>query len=126
MLGDARFHATLPAQDLERARTFYSERLGLEPAEESEAGLWYEGAGGSRFFLFQTSGAPSGSHTQLGFNVSDIEAVVAELQSRGVEFKEYDYPTLKTVGGIATTTAGRAAWFEDSEGNLLGIVQLSA
>ena len=126
MLGDARIHATLPAQDLERARTFYAERLGLEPAGEAAGGLWYEGAGGTRFLLFPTSGASSGTHTQLGFNVSDIEATVAELKSRGVEFKEYDYPTLKTVDGIATTPAGRAAWFEDSEGNLLGVVQLNA
>jgi len=125
MLGDARFHATLPAQDLGRARTFYSEQLGLEPSEETEGGLWYDGAGGTRFLLFPTSGSPSGTHTQLGFNVSDIEATVGELQSRGVEFKEYDYPTLKTVNGIATTPAGRAAWFEDSEGNLLGVVELS-
>lgn len=124
MLGDARFHATLPAQDLERARAFYAAKLGLEPSDEAEGGLWYDGAGGTRFLLFPTSGAPSGTHTQLGFNVDDIEATVAELRSRGVEFKEYDYPTLKTVDGIATTGAGRAAWFEDSEGNLLGVVQL--
>jgi predicted enzyme related to lactoylglutathione lyase len=124
MLSDARVHATIPAADLDRARGFYEERLGLTPAEESPGGLFYDGAGGTRFFLYPTQGAASGTHTQIGFNVADIEAEVADLKSRGVEFIEYDFPGLKTVNGIADTGEVRAAWFNDSEGNLLGIVQL--
>ena len=125
MLSDARYHATLPVADLERARRFYSETLGLEPAEETPAGLFYIGAGETRFLLFPTGGRPSGTHTQLGFAVADLGAEVAELQARGAVFEEYDLPGLKTVDGIADYGDDiRAAWLKDSEGNLLGFVQL--
>jgi hypothetical protein len=80
-------------------------------------------SGGIQFLVFPSGGVASGSHTQIGWNVSDFEAEVRALKARGVVFEEYDYPTLKTVGGIATTPDGKAAWFKDSEGNLLGIVQ---
>ena len=121
----------LPAQDLERARTFYREKLGLEPLEERPGGLRYR-CGNSYFALFASAGAPSGTHTQMGWEVDEIEAVVAELRARGVVFEEYDLPGLKTVGGIARVEGNypskggvgeRAAWFRDSEGNLIGIGQ---
>lgn len=120
----------LPAQDLERARRWYAEKLGLEPIEERPGGLKYR-CGSGYFALFESTGAPSGSHTQMGFEVDDIDAVVAELRGRGVEFEEYDSPGLTTVDGVAEVegnypSAGvgeRSAWFYDSEGNLLGIGQ---
>jgi len=130
MLGNAKVATRLPAQDLERARAFYSEKLGLEPAEERPGGLRYRVAGGE-FAIFQSGGAPSGEHTQMGFEVEDLEAAVAELRQRGVAFEEYDFPGLTTVGGIADIegnypskgTGERGAWFRDSEGNMLGIGQ---
>ena len=130
MLGNAKVATRLPAQDLERARAFYSEKLGLEPAEERPGGLRYRVAGGE-FAIFQSGGAPSGEHTQMGFEVEDIDAAVAELRQRGVVFEEYDIPGLTTVGGIADIegnypskgTGERGAWFRDSEGNMLGIGQ---
>ena len=120
----------LPAQDLERARGWYAEKLGLEPVEERPGGLRYE-CGGVSFALFQSVGASSGAHTQMGWEVADIEAVVAELRARGVVFEEYDLPGLETVDGIAYIdgnypskgVADRAGWFHDSEGNLIGIGQ---
>jgi catechol 2,3-dioxygenase-like lactoylglutathione lyase family enzyme len=120
----------LPAQDLERARAFYCEKLGFDPVEEREGGLLYR-CGGTEFALFQSAGAPSGEHTQMGFEVEDIEAVVAELRGRAVVFEEYDFPGLTTVDGIAEIEGNypskgkgeRAAWFRDSEGNMLGIGQ---
>jgi catechol 2,3-dioxygenase-like lactoylglutathione lyase family enzyme len=130
MLTEARIASRLPAQDLERARRFYSEKLGLEPIEERPGGLRYRGASGE-FALFASGGAPSGTHTQMGWEVDDLPAVVAALRARGVVFEEYDMPGLRTVGGIAEISGnypskGRgehAAWFRDSEGNLLGIGQ---
>ena len=130
MLGNAKVATRLPAQDLERARAFYSEKLGLEPAEERPGGLRYRVAGGE-FAIFQSGGAPSGEHTQMGFEVEDLEAAVAELRQRGVVFEECDFPGLTTVGGIADIegnypskgTGERGAWFRDSEGNMLGIGQ---
>ena len=130
MLDKAKVATRLPAQDLERARRFYAEKLGLEPAEERPGGLRYPLASGE-FVLFASTGAPSGDHTQMAFEVDDIEAAVAELRRRGVVFEEYDVPGLSTVDGIAEIegnypskgTGERGAWFRDSEGNLLGIGQ---
>lgn len=121
----------LPAQDLGRARRFYAEKLGLEPIEERPGGLRYRGRSGD-FALFQSAGAPSGEHTQMAWEVDDLEATVRELRDRGVAFEEYDLPGLTTVDGIAEVDGNypskggageRAAWFRDSEGNVLGIGQ---
>jgi catechol 2,3-dioxygenase-like lactoylglutathione lyase family enzyme len=123
MLQDARIYAVLPAADLDRARRFYLEKLGLEPADENDAGLFYEGAATTRFLLYPTQGRTSGTHTQMGFLVDDAAATVAELRSRGVVFQDYDMPGLKTVDGIAEFGESRSAWFEDSEGNVVAIVE---
>jgi catechol 2,3-dioxygenase-like lactoylglutathione lyase family enzyme len=131
MLANSAVATRLPAQDLERAREFYSDKLGLEPSEERPGGLLYRCADGE-FALFESGGAPSGSHTQMAWEVDDIEAAVALLRARGVLFEEYDLPGLTTVDGIAEVSGNypskggvgeRAAWFEDSEGNLLAIGQ---
>ena len=131
LLERGRVATRLPAQDLERARAFYSEKLGLEPAEERPGGLLYR-FGDTAFALFQSAGAPSGQHTQMGWEVDDLDAVVAELRGRGVVFEEYDLPGLPQVDGIAEVAGNypskggvgeRAVWFKDSEGNLIGIGQ---
>jgi len=114
---------TLPATDLERARRFYAEKLGLAPESEAPDGALYYRCDGIRFVLFLSQGAASGEHTQAGWIVDDIEAEVAELKARGLAFDEYDTPSLKTVNSVATTGPAKAAWFKDSEGNLLGLVQ---
>ena len=123
MLSGVPTHTTLPCEDLERARHFYSETLGLEPARELPGGMFYESAG-TRFFLFPSRGHPSGDHTQMGFRVDDIDATVKALKERGLVFEQYDFPAFDRDTSIATTGPVRSAWFKDSEGNLLGIVQL--
>jgi catechol 2,3-dioxygenase-like lactoylglutathione lyase family enzyme len=130
MLRRARVACRLPARDLHRAEKFYADKLGLEPVERRPGGLRYECAGGE-FGLFLSAGSASGAHTQMAWTVDDIEASVAELRARGVVFEEYDLPGLETVSGIADIEGNypskgrgeRAAWFRDSEGNLLGIGQ---
>jgi catechol 2,3-dioxygenase-like lactoylglutathione lyase family enzyme len=130
MLSDAHVSTRLPAKDLARARRFYAEKLGLEPVEERPGGLRYEGRSGS-FSLFQSSGAAAGTHTQMAFEVDDIESTIASLRARGVVFEDYDLPGFKTVNSVADIagnypskgTGERGAWFRDSEGNLLGIGQ---
>lgn len=130
MLKHSHVATRLPARDLDRARAFYAEKLGLEPVEERSGGLLYQ-CGGGRFALFASTGTASGDHTQMAWEVDDLEAVVEELRSRGVVFEEVDVPGFRTVGGIAHVegnypsagTGERAAWFRDSEGNLLGIGQ---
>jgi catechol 2,3-dioxygenase-like lactoylglutathione lyase family enzyme len=130
MLEDGNVATRLPAQDLERARAFYAEKLGLEPVEERPGGLLYR-CGGGFFALFASVGAASGTHTQMGWEVADLEATVAALRARGVVFEEYDLPGFTTVDGIAEIEGNypskgvgeKGAWFRDSEGNLLGIGQ---
>jgi catechol 2,3-dioxygenase-like lactoylglutathione lyase family enzyme len=121
----------LPAQDLDRARAFYAERLGLEPVDERPGGLLYRGESGE-FALFLSTGRSSGDHTQMAFEVDDIEAAVADLRARGVVFEAYDAPSLRARDGIVDIEGNypskrargeRGAWFRDSEGNLLGIGQ---
>lgn len=126
MLGDHRTHTTIPAEDLDRAIRFYADKLGLVPVRQESTRAWYETGEGTRFYLYRTSGRPSGSHTQIAFTVDDIDREVAELKRRGVEFQEYDLPNLKTVNSIATVGEDRAAWIRDSEGNVLGIAQLAS
>ena len=123
MLTDARVGAALPAQDLERAKSWYKEKLGLAPTSEDPGGAQYECGSGTAFLLFISSGEPSGTHTQVAFEVSDVEAEVADLRARGVTFEEYDFPGLKTVDGVADMEGEKAAWFKDSEGNLIGLAQ---
>ena len=130
MLEKAHVATRLPAKDLNRARRFYAEKLGLEPVEERPGGLRYE-CGGGIFALFQSAGSSSGTHTQMAWEVDDLATMVAALRARGVVFEDYDAPGLKTVNGIADITGNypskgvgeRGAWFRDSEGNLLAIGQ---
>ena len=126
MLNEAVAGAALPAQDIERAKSWYADKLGLKPSEENPGGLTYEVGGGSTFLVFPSSGKPSGDHTQIGLRVADASAEVEALRANGVEFLEYDTDFMKTVDGVATLPDGsKAAWFKDSEGNLLGIFQPS-
>ena len=123
MLKSARAQTALPAQDLDRAKAFYRDKLGLQPLEEDAGNVRYRVGDGTEFNVFRTMGAPSGTHTQMAFIVEDVVGEVKDLKSRGVTFEEYDYPELKTRDGIAEGGGAKVAWFKDSEGNLLNIVQ---
>lgn len=123
MLKDQPVGAVLPAADIARARDFYRDKLGLEPDNPGdEDNLQYTCGSGSRFMLYLTPNAGSAKNTQMGWTVPDVRAAVNELRSAGVVFEEYDFPGLKTEDGIATLPDGRpAAWFLDSEGNILNL-----
>ena len=123
MLADLHMYATLPSTDLERARRFYAEKLGLTPEREAVGGLFYHCGGGTEFSLFASQGDASGTHTQAGWITDNIEAEVAALKARGLIFEEYDTPSLKTIDSVAIMGPVKAAWFKDSEGNLLGLMQ---
>lgn len=121
MLSDRRAHATIPAADMERAKRWYEEKLGLRPTRENPAGSIYETGGGTGFFLYQTPNAGQAPNTLMSFQAKDIVADVRALKQRGVVFEEYDMPGLKTVDSIASLGSLRGAWFKDSEGNILAI-----
>jgi catechol 2,3-dioxygenase-like lactoylglutathione lyase family enzyme len=128
MLENGHVATRLPVQDMGRARAFYAEKLGLEPVEERPGGLLYRCASG-QFALFQSAGSSPGTFTQMGWTVDDVVATVAELRSRGVVFEQVNVPGLTTVDDIAEVAGNypskgsgeKAAWFRDSEGNMLGI-----
>lgn len=123
MLADRPIHTPLPATDMERARHFYAEKLGLTPETElpdPRDGIFYR-CGGVRFLLFPSSTPSTGAHTQMTWLTNDIEAEVAALKVRGVIFEEYNLPNLKTVNGVAMIGESKGAWFKDSEGNLLAL-----
>lgn len=122
-LSTATVTAVLPVVDSERAMRFYGEVLGLE-VSPSEAGSGYFSAragAGTSILLYPRDTATKAEHTVAEFSVSGLESVVAELRSRGVVFEEYDLPGLRTVEGIATLGTGKAAWFKDTEGNIIAI-----
>jgi catechol-2,3-dioxygenase len=121
VLADHRVHTTLPSQDVDSLRRFYEDILGFEPYAVRSSAVAYRAGEGSLFVITRSGGRASGSHTQMGFTVADLAGLVSDLRSRGVVFEEYDMP--KTVDGIAEMPAGKAAWFKDPEGNLIGIAQ---
>jgi predicted enzyme related to lactoylglutathione lyase len=124
MLKISQSYATLPAQDIKRARQFYEQKLGLSAEEQSDGGAMYR-TGQTGFLVFQSTGKPSGDHTQLGLDVEDISSAMTELQSKGVKIEEFDFPNFKTVNGIYELPDGsKSAWFKDTEGNLLSVNQM--
>jgi catechol 2,3-dioxygenase-like lactoylglutathione lyase family enzyme len=120
----------LPAHDLERARAFYRDKLGLEPVEERTGGLRYL-CGPTEFHLFSSSGAPSGASTQMAFEVENLEATLADLRARGVTFARFEMPGFDTHDDTIAApdnypskgTGELGTFFYDSEGNLIGIAQ---
>jgi predicted enzyme related to lactoylglutathione lyase len=122
MLRDASIHAYIPASDIPRARKFYEEIVGLKPKEEYAGGVIYE-CGGADVFLYPTSNAGTSRASQAFWRVDDVEAEVAELKARGVNFEEYDMPGVAMKNSIATGGGARTAWFKDTEGNILAVSQ---
>jgi predicted enzyme related to lactoylglutathione lyase len=123
MLKNAPVVPNIPASNIARARKFYEEKVGLVPREEIAGGVVYECGDRSWIFLYRSGGAGTSKASQAFWQVKDVEAEVAELKARGVTFEEYDMPGLKTVNGIATTGNNKAAWFTDTEGNIMAIIQ---
>jgi len=125
MLQGRRMLPTIPASDLARARAWYADKLGITTQDVASEALLYESGGERLFLLFSSSTAGTAQHQLVAFVVEDLEAEVAQLRGCGVVFEEYDSPGLQTVNSVATTPAGKAAWFKDSEGNVLTMTQLS-
>jgi predicted enzyme related to lactoylglutathione lyase len=113
----------IPAKDIARARRFYEEKVGLVAREEIAGGVVYECAGQSWIFLYPSGGAGTSQASQAFWQVEDLDREVAELKARGVVFEDYDMPGLKTANGIATFHPSKAAWFKDTEGNIMAVIQ---
>jgi len=119
-------YAKLPARDVERARAFYADKLGMTPFGEYNNHLYYE-LEGSHFMVYPSGGAASGTHDQLGFVVDDLGSTVATLRSNDIVFEEYEPPPGASADdGIMDFGGVKAAWFKDSEGNLLSVVEFAS
>jgi predicted enzyme related to lactoylglutathione lyase len=126
MLNSSRVEANIPAGNLARARDFYADKLGLTPIQDvMGVNLVYETSGGTRFNIYETTYAGQAGHTIAQFHVDDLDAEVHDLQAKDVAFEVYeDMPGVRWDGVIASLEGlGRAAWFRDSEGNILCIDQ---
>jgi catechol-2,3-dioxygenase len=122
MLSDSKVTANVPATDLDRARRFYADVLGLSPADENPGGLVYTTSGGTTFFLYQTEYAGQAGHTIAQWHVGSVADEVRDLKAKGLEFERYDMPGVTWDGDVATIQGmGSAAWFKDSEGNIMCI-----
>jgi len=123
MLQSSPMYAYIPASDVPRARRFYEGKLGFLPKQEVAGGVVYEFAGGTSCFLYPTPNAGTSKASQAFWQVTDIEHEVAELKRRGVQFEDYDMPGEKSENGIVTAGGAKAAWFKDSEGNIMAVIQ---
>jgi predicted enzyme related to lactoylglutathione lyase len=123
MLQSSPMYAYIPATNVARARTFYEEKVGLKPGRENAGGVVYEFANGTACFLYPTTNAGTNKASQAFWQVTDLDREVAELKARGVIFQEYDTPGLKTHNGIATAGGAKSAWFTDTEGNIMALIQ---
>jgi catechol 2,3-dioxygenase-like lactoylglutathione lyase family enzyme len=118
-------HAVLPASDLARARKWYHDMLGMDPAEEHmEARLITYRVDGSAFDIYETDNAGTAKNTQLCFETEDLSEEMRVMRERGVMFEEFEIPgVMKTENGVVAGQEGMTTWFRDSEGNFLCMTQ---
>jgi predicted enzyme related to lactoylglutathione lyase len=122
MLQDNPMYSYIPVKDVGRAREFYEQKLGFKPKEETAGGVVYEFGKGTACFLYPTPNAGTSQASQAFWQVEDIEREVAELKARGVRFERYDMPEMDE-NGISTAGGAKAAWFKDTEGNIMALIE---
>ena len=124
MLQQSPMYAYIPAKDMARARRFYEDKLGLRAKEESEDGVVYEFGAGTAAFMYLTPNAGTSQASQAFWSVQDVDAEIQALKARGVQFEHYaDMPGERSSQGAITAGGAKAAWFKDSEGNIMALVQ---
>jgi predicted enzyme related to lactoylglutathione lyase len=124
MLQDAPMYAYIPAKDLARARQFYEGKLGLKPKQEINGGVAYEFGGGTAAFLYPTPNAGTSQASQAFWSVKDVDREIEALKARGVRFETYeDMPGERSPQGAVIAGGAKAAWFKDSEGNIMALIQ---
>lgn len=122
MLGNAPVSPTIPVTDLQRAKKFYQETLGLTLVKEAAGGITFQ-TGNTELYIYKR-GPSKADHTLASFRVGNVETAVDELSKKGIVFEQYDFPGLKTnEKGIATLEGEgeKAAWFKDPDGNILAV-----
>jgi predicted enzyme related to lactoylglutathione lyase len=123
MLQEFPMYAYIPAKDVARARRFYEDKVGLRPKQEIAGGVVYEFGKGTACFLYPTPNAGTSHASQAFWQVDDVDSEMTALKARGVTFEQYDMPGERSPSGAVTAGGAKAAWFKDSEGNILAIIQ---
>ena len=124
MLSNSPVTTILPVMDAERARGFYRDVLGLTYAGRSGDGKHLFSIGSGTLALLEKPAGTRAEHTALSFEVPDAAAALRELTGRGALFEDYDLPGLKTVEKVCILGSEKAAWFRDTEGNILCVHQV--
>jgi len=119
-----RVYAVLPASDLQRAKAWSQEKVGMSPTKEDPGGLWFACAEGTWVVVTPSGYAGTAQNTAASFTVTGIEDLMEDLRRRGVFFEEYDLPDFKTENGLFAMGDYKAAWFKDSEGNIVEIAEV--
>jgi predicted enzyme related to lactoylglutathione lyase len=123
MLQDFPMYAYIPAKDLARARQFYESTLGFRPTQEPNGGVVYEFAKGTACFMYPTPNAGTSKASQAFWSVDDIDGLIVALKAKGVVFEDYDMPGERSAQGAVIAGGAKAAWFKDSEGNILALIE---
>jgi predicted enzyme related to lactoylglutathione lyase len=110
---------TLPATDLERAKKFYEQKIGLKTIQAMNGSLLMSGGNGTVISIYKRDKPTKADHTVMTFEVTKLESEIKELENKGITFEDYDMPDLKTKNHIAQQDNDKAAWFKDSEGNII-------
>ena len=123
MLQDAPLYAYIPAKDMARARKFYEEKVGLKATQQTNGGVVYEFGKGTAAFLYPTPNAGTSHASQAFWSVADVDREIEALKARGVVFEQYDMPGERSAAGAITAGGAKAAWFKDSEDNIMALIQ---
>ena len=121
MLGKYPLITNLPAEDLQRAINFYT-KLGLKYLDNAPKGLAFFDCGNATQLILYERGRTKADHTAAVFQVDDIETIVEQLRSQDIKFLRYD-DSNKNSDIVTGDTGHKIAWFNDSEGNILGLIQ---
>lgn len=125
MLRDSQVSAYVPVSNLERAREFYEGVLQQVPVQIGDAGVLYECANHSQFFMYLSDGAGTSRASCAFWSVDDVDKEVADLKERGVRFERYPLPGgMRMDSDVAVGEGNKAAWFKDPDGNILALIQV--
>jgi len=123
MLGKADATPMIAVKDIDRAKQFYSEKLGLKPFEEIGGDFFMLKSGDTKLSVYKSEFAGTNKATLLTFDVDDIDAEVRELKDKGISFEHYDVEGLKADGDIYSGEGMKTAWFKDPDGNILSLIE---
>lgn len=122
MIGKSDATPMIAVRDLDRARAFYEETLGLKEEENFGEGFILR-SGDTRVTVYRSEFAGTNKATALAFDVDDIGKEVAELKDKGIFFEHYDLPGLEQKGDLYVAEGMKTAWFKDPDGNILSLIE---